>query len=43
VTRDEVHESCRRFARPDEFSLAALGPAVGEPLGEADWPVGPAG
>src|SRR5262245_21483328 len=39
VTRDEVHDSLRRFARPETFSLAALGPAQVSPLSVADWPV----
>jgi predicted Zn-dependent peptidase len=43
VTPAEVHDTLRRFARPEAFSLAALGPADGEPLGVADWPVETAG
>jgi predicted Zn-dependent peptidase len=39
VTRDEVAALAAEFLAPGRFSLAALGPAVGAPLGEADWPV----
>ncbi|HYM81438.1 MAG TPA: pitrilysin family protein [Candidatus Limnocylindria bacterium] len=39
VTRDQVHEAARRYLAPERFTLAALGPRRGEPLGEADWPV----
>jgi predicted Zn-dependent peptidase len=43
VTPEQVHEAFRRFARPEGFSLAALGPGEGDPLGPADWPVEAAG
>ena len=39
VTPSEVRDALARFARPDRFSLTALGPAPGGPLGPADWPV----
>jgi predicted Zn-dependent peptidase len=40
VTRDEVREALARYARPERFSLTALGPAPGGALTTADWPVG---
>ena len=43
VTRDEVAEAAREFARPERFALTALGPAAGELLGERDWPIGGGG
>ncbi len=39
VTRDEVRDVLARFARPEGFSLTALGPAPGGPLTATDWPV----
>jgi predicted Zn-dependent peptidase len=39
VTRDQVASAARRFLHPARFALAALGPAPGGPLGDADWPV----
>jgi len=39
VTRDEVRDVLARYARPERFSLTALGPAPGGPLGIADWPL----
>jgi predicted Zn-dependent peptidase len=39
VTRDEVASAAAEFLAPGRFSLAALGPAPGATLGEADWPV----
>ncbi len=39
VTRDEVREALARIARPERFSLTALGPAPGGQLTAADWPV----
>ena len=43
VTSEQVHDSLRRFVRPEGFSLVALGPADGEPLTPSDWPVEAAG
>ena len=40
ITRDEVAESLRQLVRPGRFSLAVRGPADGEPIGPADWPLG---
>jgi predicted Zn-dependent peptidase len=40
ITRDEVAESLRRLVRPERFSLAVRGPADGDPIGPADWPLG---
>ncbi len=42
VTPEQVHDAFRRFARPERFSLAALGPTEGGPLGAPDWPADPA-
>lgn len=42
VTREEVATLAAVYLRPGRFTLTALGPAVGEPLAEADWPVEPA-
>jgi predicted Zn-dependent peptidase len=39
VTRDQAHDALRRFARPERFSLAALGPEPGGALSAEDWPV----
>jgi predicted Zn-dependent peptidase len=39
VTHEQVTALARRHLDPARFSLTALGPAVGEPLGEADWPI----
>ena len=39
VTREQVSALARRLLRPDQFSLAAIGPAPGGELGAADWPV----
>ena len=39
VTREQAFEALRRFAPPERFSLAALGPESGGPLSEQDWPV----
>jgi predicted Zn-dependent peptidase len=39
VKRDEVAAVAAEFLAPGRFSFAALGPAPGESLGEADWPV----
>jgi predicted Zn-dependent peptidase len=39
VTRDQVVEAARRFLDPARFALAALGPAPGGALSEADWPI----
>ncbi len=39
VRRDEVAALAAEFLAPGRFALAALGPASGETLGEADWPV----
>jgi hypothetical protein len=35
-----VAETLRRHVRPERFSLAVRGPADGEPIGQADWPLG---
>jgi predicted Zn-dependent peptidase len=40
VTRDDVVEAARRFLKPEQFALTALGPAKGQPLTAKDWPVG---
>jgi predicted Zn-dependent peptidase len=40
VTREEVAAAARRFLDPAGFGLTALGPASGQPLGGADWPLG---
>ena len=39
VTREDVTEAARAYARPEHFALTALGPAKGAPLGESDWPI----
>ncbi len=39
VTRADVAALAAEFLRPGRFTLAALGPADGGPLTEADWPV----
>lgn len=39
VTRDQAHDALKRFARPERFSLAALGPEPGGALSAEDWPV----
>lgn len=39
VTLDEVNALARRFVRPGQYTLVALGPANGTVLTEADWPV----
>jgi predicted Zn-dependent peptidase len=39
VTREEVALLASEFLRPGRFALSALGPADGEPLGEAEWPL----
>ncbi len=39
VTREQVVGLARRLLRPEQFSLAALGPAPGGALGAGDWPV----
>ena len=41
VTRDDVAALAAEFLRPGRFALSALGPADGEPLGEAEWPLEP--
>ena len=38
VTREQVIDVARRHLEPSRFSLAALGPAHGGPLGANDWP-----
>ena len=38
VTREQVAGLGRRLLRPEQFSLAALGPAPGGALGPGDWP-----
>jgi predicted Zn-dependent peptidase len=43
IGRDEVADSLRRLMRPERFSLAVRGPADGEPIGPADWPLGNGG
>jgi predicted Zn-dependent peptidase len=40
IGRDEVAETLRQHVRPERFSLAVRGPADGEPIGQADWPLG---
>ena len=42
VTAEQVRAVASRFLPPGKFALTALGPAAGAPLGENDWPVGPA-
>ena len=37
VTREQVTEAARQVLRPENFALAALGPAPGGELGEKDW------
>jgi len=37
VTREDVVEMARTFARPELFALAALGPLSSAALGERDW------
>lgn len=39
VTRDQVAALAAEFARPERFSMSALGPAPGGPLTVADWPI----
>ena len=39
VTREQAHAALQHYARPERFSLAALGPESGGPLSETDWPV----
>lgn len=39
VTREDVAALAAEFLRPERFALAALGPAPGGPLTEADWAV----
>ncbi len=39
VTGEQVAEAARRFLDPVGFTLAAVGPAHGGPLGPADWPL----
>ncbi len=39
VTQPQAHDALRRFARPERFSLAALGPESSDPLSERDWPL----
>jgi predicted Zn-dependent peptidase len=39
VSRDQVAALAARLLRPENFALAALGPAPGGALGEADWPI----
>ncbi len=38
VTDEEVIGAARRYLVPSRFTVAALGPASGEPLGPTDWP-----
>ena len=39
VTHEEVRAVAARYLDPSRWSLTALGPAPGGPLGEVDWPV----
>jgi len=39
VTHEHVVELARRYLHPERFVLTALGPEVGGPVTEADWPV----
>ncbi len=39
VTREQVAELAAEFARPERFTLGALGPSPGGLLSAADWPV----
>jgi predicted Zn-dependent peptidase len=39
VTRDQVVDLARRLLPPGGFALSAVGPAIGGPLDERDWPV----
>jgi predicted Zn-dependent peptidase len=43
VTRDQVHAVARRYLVPERFALAALGPAPGGAISDADWPTEMAG
>jgi predicted Zn-dependent peptidase len=38
VSREQVAGLARRLLRPEQYALAALGPAPGGELGERDWP-----
>jgi len=39
VTLDEVTEAARTFLAPGRFAISAIGPASGEPIHAADWPM----
>jgi predicted Zn-dependent peptidase len=39
VTDEQVREVASRYLDPTRWTLSALGPAPGGPLGEADWPL----
>lgn len=40
VTDDQVRDVARRYLDPGRWTMTALGPAPGGPLGPADWPAG---